>query len=203
MRTIHQILDQNEQILWEGKPQFLPFVFNGSNVFLALFGIFWSLFLIPMFGAMGSFAFFIPHTYVGPALIFGPTLYRIFVFSNVYYAITNKRVLVEGGLIGRDLKSLDFDQITDISVNVDLFDKMFGQNSGSLLVMTAGSFKQTKNGAVPSPNEMDSIDDPYTVFKKLKEVTHTVKTDIEYPNAMRPSENPGYQTKMTQDPFKN
>ncbi len=110
-------------------------------------------------------------------------------------------MILEGGLVGRDLKSIDFDQITDVTVNVDLFDKLFNQNTGSIFVMTAGSFRQTKNGAVPHPHEMDSIHDPYVLFKKLKEVSHSVKTDVNYPNAMRPATNPGYNTTVTNNPF--
>ncbi len=200
MRTIHQILDENETIFWEGKPAFFPFVFNGGNVFLAAFGLIWSAMTIPFLFAT-SFGWFIPHVYIGPIMIFGPTLYRFFVYNNIYYAVTNKRVLLEGGLVGRDLKSIDFDQITDVSVNVDLFDKLFNQNTGSIFVMTPGAFRQTKNGAVPHPHEMDSIHDPYVLFKKLKEVSHSVKADINYPNAMRPAENPGYNTAVTNNPF--
>lgn len=200
MRTIHQVLDENETIFWEDKPAFLPFVFSGANVFTTVFGLVWSAMTIP-FLFNTSFGWFIPHIYIGPILVFGPTLYRFLVYNNIYYAVTNKRVLLEGGLIGRDIKSIDFDQITDVSVNVDLFDKLFNQNTGSILVMTAGAFRQTKNGAVPHPHEMDSIRDPYVLFKKLKQVSHSVKTDINYPNAMRLAENPGYNTTVTDNPF--
>ena len=43
-------------------------------------------------------------------------------------------------------------------------------------------------------NTIQSIYEPYAVFKRLKETSHDVKSDIEYPNAMRPAHNPGYNT---------
>ena len=39
------------------------------------------------------------------------------------------------------------------------------------------------------------IDEPYAVFKRIKEVSVDIKTDWNYPNAMRPGVNPGYPTR--------
>ena len=41
---------------------------------------------------------------------------------------------------------------------------------------------------------MVAIDAPYDVDKLLKETTVDVKTDWNYPNKLRPAENPGYHT---------
>ncbi|MDR1494346.1 MAG: hypothetical protein LBT05_16755 [Planctomycetaceae bacterium] len=41
------------------------------------------------------------------------------------------------------------------------------------------------------------IENPYDVFRRIKEVSVDVKTDWNYPNANRPETNPGYQTKYT------
>jgi hypothetical protein len=40
-----------------------------------------------------------------------------------------------------------------------------------------------------------AIEDPYQVFKLVKQTSLDIKTDINYPNALRPETNPGYQTK--------
>ena len=39
-----------------------------------------------------------------------------------------------------------------------------------------------------------AIEDPYAVFKQLKQVSMDIRTDMNYPNQMRPDENPGYKT---------
>ena len=41
------------------------------------------------------------------------------------------------------------------------------------------------------------ISDPYFITQKLQEIVIDIKTDIEFPNGLRPEENPGYQTKYT------
>ena len=39
------------------------------------------------------------------------------------------------------------------------------------------------------------ITNPYLITNKLQKITNDIKTDMYYPNAMRPSENQGYKTK--------
>jgi len=113
----------------------------------------------------------------------------------LYYAITNKRVIIQKGVIGGDFDLVDFDQITDFKVNVNLWDKVLGKNSGSILISSAGSIIVANNETKSTvPFTIKNIDNPYGVFKILKDVSFNVKTDIEYPNQMRPGENPGYQT---------
>ena len=41
------------------------------------------------------------------------------------------------------------------------------------------------------------IEDPYFITQKLQEIVVDIKTDIEFPNEFRPSENPGYGTRYT------
>jgi len=44
------------------------------------------------------------------------------------------------------------------------------------------------------PFTISNIPDPYEVFKLFKKVSHDVRTDIEYPNKLRPKTNPGYKS---------
>lgn len=201
MRELDKVLDQNEKILWEGGPSFWPFFF-GRSLALTMFGIFWigflAIFFIASPAAPGPFKYVIfitPHFWIGLFMLFGPTIYNALVFKHTYYAITDKRVIIQKGWIGRDFEMIDFDQVTNAEVNVGVFDKLFGGgNTGSILVSTAGSFTYTRQSAVQKPYTISNIANPYDVFKFFKKVTHDVKTDIQYPNKMRPGENPGYQT---------
>ncbi len=205
MKELDKVLDPNEKVLWEGSPKFWPF-FLGSSVLTTVFGIFW-LFFVAIFIAMawqapGPSKYFIlamPHLWVGLLMLFGPPIYTLMVFSKTYYAITDKRVILQRGVVGRDFQMIDFDQMTNAEVNIGVFDKLFGNGSGSILMASAGTFSEGKGGVVSRPYMIANVDKPYDVFKFLKKVSHDVKTDIEYPNQMRPSENPGYPSKYTPD----
>ncbi len=211
MKELNKVLDQNENVLWEGTPSFWPFLFGGS-IITTIFGLFWMVFLIPFIGfavydilygshILGFGILLLPHFWVGIGLVFGIPIYQILVFKHTYYAITDKRVILQKGLIGRDFEIVDFDQVSNAEVNVGVFDKLFGGgNSGSILLSTAGSITYARQGAVQKPYALRNITNPYDVFKFLEKVTHDIKTDIQYPNKLRPEENTGYQTKY--DPNK-
>ncbi len=79
-------------------------------------------------------------------------------------------------------------------MTVGFLDILFGRKSGSILVSTAGTIVSTKHGPRQRPYTLSHIENPYEVFKFFKEISHAVKTDIEYPNQLRPENNPGYQT---------
>lgn len=205
MREIDKVLDQNEKVFWEGTPNFWPFILGGS-IITTILGLFWMVFLIPFIGLavydilFGSHIFgfgilLLPHFWIGIGMVFGIPIYQILVFKHTYYAITDKRIILQKGWIGRDFEMVDFDKITNAEVNVGVFDKLFGGgNTGSILVSTAGSFTYTRRGATQKPYTFRNIASPYDVFKFFKKITHDVKTDIQYPNKLRPGENPGYQT---------
>lgn len=186
MREIDKIVEPGEKIIWEGKPQALPF-FMGSLV-VALFGL--PFLLVGLFvGGVGLI-----HAAVGFILTIGTPTYTLLVHRYTHYALTQKRAIFQTGLIGRDFQFVDYDQVTNAEVNVGVADKLFGNNSGSILISSAGTFTQGKHGPVARPYHMRNISNPYEVFKQFKELSHAVKTDINFPNQFRPAENPGYTT---------
>lgn len=204
MNEIKKVLNENEKIFWEGAPKFWPFFFGGSAA-TTIFGLIWMAFLIPfiamavydiLFGShiIGFGILLLPHFWIGIILIFGIPLYQILSYKNIHYAITNKRVITQKGWIGRSFETMDFDQITNTEVVVGVFDKMFGGKSGSILISTAGSFTYVRRGVSGRPYTLRNIFNPYDVYKFFKKVEHDIKTDIEYPNKLRPTENPGYKT---------
>lgn len=191
MRELNKVLDNNEQVLWEGTPKFWPY-FLGSSIGITILALFWLVIMLPFFlvalisiftGSLFGLAFLLfPPFWIGIALFIGLPLYQYLVHKHIYYAITDKRVIIQRGLIGRDFDSIDFDNIRNAHVNVGLFDKLFG-DSGSLMI-SAGKMYILRN-----------IENPYDVFKNFKELSHSVKTDIYYPNELRPKQNLGYKTK--------
>ena len=189
MREIDKVLDKNEKVFWEGAPQGKPYVLSNSIIlsFFLAFIVVPLLLILPLVifpdlldETQGQLFFII--------LIFAldwclGILFAYLSLKNTYFAITNKRVIIQKGIIGRDFQYIDFDQIKNAEVNVGLWDKLFGKNSGSILISSAGY------------HNLSNIDDPYKAFKLFKDIGHSVKTDIQFPNKYRPSENSGYNSK--------
>jgi hypothetical protein len=192
------IQESSEEIYWVGKPHFLPFLTSGF--FFLLFGLAWGSFdyfifirNIGSFPRNGGFPieyFFAIH--LAPCYLAVANMLRLsLVYKNVYYAISNKRVLFRGGFWGLAFETIDYDKIQDLQVTVNAVESTCG--CGTIKIF-AGQF--TSKGA-PVSNNFVGIDDPYGCFKKLKEVSVNIKTDWNYPNALRPEDNPGYKSKYT------
>ncbi len=189
---IQQILDPNEKIIWQGKPNFWSFWLR--SIPTAVFGILWASFLVPFYWAFftGKFPIFVwavlgPHTLVALGLLTSP-VWQMLRWNYVNYAITNKRIIIESGVLGRGYNLIDFNNISDVNVNIGIFDKL--TNTGSIY-FTAGMGMVQPN---TTKNVMVGVENPYEVFKQLKKLYFDIKTDIEYPNKMRPETNPGYNT---------
>lgn len=192
------VLDQNEKILWVGNPTLVPFLLSG--VPLLILGLVWGSFdyfglirhMDKMRGEAAGFMipFFALHLF--PLWLGVGNMIRLFlVFWNTCYAFTNKRVMIRSGFFGIGFKSIDFDRIQEMDVTVNPIENILGVGS---IKMFSGA---TGNNGVRSFDFFMGIENPYQVYKQLKTVSVDVKTDWNYPNALRPGENKGYKTEYT------
>lgn len=190
------IKDDKEVILWTGKPKFIPFILANffAGIFIILFAIvwvfanriwwtnngnetsayFWLLGLLPLIVGLLGF------------------LKRVFSFSNTAYSYSDKRVMMRSGFIGTDFKIIDYDKISDIEVTVSVVEKMY--NVGTIKFFS-GRTQTDEGNTTKLYDSWSSIENPYEVFKLVKQTSVNIKTDFTYPNALRPDKNPGYNTK--------
>lgn len=194
-----KVKDNDETILWSGQPAVVPFLAQGIP--FLIFGLMWGAFdyfffmKFISFGGMQTFIVLFMLLHMFP--FYGSILNMvrlILVHHNTYYAVTNKRLMLRTGFFGIDFKAIDYDKIQNLEVNINPLEKLLGV--GSIRAFT-GEISNTRNGTRPLFNEFSAIEDPYEVFKQIKQVSVDIKTDWNYPNKLRPEENPGYNTKYT------
>jgi hypothetical protein len=97
--------------------------------------------------------------------------------------------MIRSGFIGVDFKTIDFDKIADSEVNVNIIERIY--NVGTVKFSTG----ETNSKGKLIYQQFTSIKNPYEVFKLVKQIGVNIKTDYNYPNALRPDTNPGYKTK--------
>ncbi len=196
LSRFESIRESNEEIFWVGKPAFVPFLVTGIP--FLIFGLIWGAidyyaFILPMGKGNGRFlGFAIPFfaLHLAPLWLSILNILRLFlVHGNTFYAFSNKRLLARTGFWGTDFKTVDYDKIFDLEVNVNPVESMLGVGT-----IRAFSGRTTSKGA-RIYDRFVAISNPYEVFKRIKEVSVDIKTDWNYPNALRPEENPGYPTK--------
>lgn len=211
-------MDDNEKVIWEGRPSKLMYVFNGFNLFVTIFFIIWAGIFLTASGFFSQFSRelstaapdgffpksfgvfeFIPYIIMFVILmifVVGP-IRKIIESFRVKYYITDLRVYIESGIIGTDIKSLEYKEIDKLNVNVGLLGKMLNRGTVSLTpdrVYSDGDDSYTRSGF-----KLIGIKDHYEVYKLIKRNALDVTTDQQYPNAYRPDKNTGYNTKLDND----
>ena len=191
------VTEPDEKVLWTGKPMFWPFVLHA--VPLVVIGIVWTALDSGLHGdayrfasrqdALAFYTFIVLHSL--PA--WGSIAYAAYlgmVHSNTVYGYTNRRLLMRSGVIGTSFKSIDYDTIQELDVTVGIIDRLF--NTGTVRAFTG----QTTSKGARLYDQFVSIANAYDVFRAIKGVEVDVKTDWNYPNALRPAANAGYKTEL-------
>lgn len=90
-------------------------------------------------------------------------LYWTYLTKGKKYALTNKKIILVDVFLGRNVTNINYDKITDISINQDMAD-MIG-NWGNVIINTAGhDFAEAI---------LHNIDNPQKVKSKIDELTES------------------------------
>ncbi len=191
---MEDILNENEQILVRLNPNkkvyVLEAIFKGLPIAL-LWGGFDFFFIYMMltqgvFNDNGMFLFIIIPFFalhlIPVWLYVGRVIKKVAGYKNLEYAFTTDRIIIRDGLIGIDYKFFYYHEINSVEVKVGIFDRIF--KVGDLYIHS------TNKQAV-----LDDISSPYQYANKIQNLITDLKTDMYYPNDLRPKENHGYNTR--------
>ena len=93
-------------------------------------------------------------------------LFAAIYYKNLYYAYSNKRVIIRSGIFGVDFKSLDMSMIGAVNVYVSFVDKIIRKDTGSIMFgSTASPIGGQNAGAV---YRFNNIKAPYETCKEVK-----------------------------------
>lgn len=191
------VLAPGEAILWRGKPQKKGFIATKALT-LAPFAIIWliidsSLILNAFRGDSPWVLIPFMLLHMMPVWIWlGSVITAGRRWKNTAYYVTNRRIIIQGGFFAVNENSLFFKDIRNTHVRIGLLDKVFGTGD---IVFDNGMIYHTRNGnrnaQLPA---MEDLENPYDVYNRIQRIVLDIQTDMEYPNAFRPAENPGYGT---------
>ena len=195
LKNIEDVIGSDEQILWSGKPKKRAFLINAFTKMLPI-ALIWLLFDGAFIGLMIGTMDEIP----APVKIFMAVFFLFHLMpvwiwlsnvltanrqhENLEYAFTQKRIIIKSGIIGIDFKNIYYSEIDSVNLRVGLVDRI--EKVGDIYIKSIG-------GA----NVLYDLENPYTLTEKLQKIVVDIKTDIQFPNNLRPAENDGYNTKYT------
>lgn len=192
--TLHPVLSSGEQILWRGKPRKAPYILAHFLTMMPIAVIWLCLdmtFILNMIRADGlelfTLGFFALHLmpvwiWIG-SMVSAPRRWR-----NTNYYVTNRRIIIQGGFLAVNEKSLFFKDIRSVQSRVGIFDKLSGTGS----ILFNGEMMSNNNKATPP--SFQYLENAEHVYQRVQRTVLDIQTDMEYPNALRPEENPGYST---------
>lgn len=95
-----------------------------------------------------------------------------------YYAYTGSRILIRGGIIGVDYKSLEFKSLTATVVKVSLLDKLVRRNTGAIKFGSAASpVLSIWSGSHSNQYVFEHIEAPYATLREIKEFMNERQDD--------------------------
>lgn len=195
LKNIEDVIGSDEQILWSGKPKKRAFLINAFTKMLPI-ALIWLLFDGAFIGLMIGTMDEIPASVkIFMAVFFLFHLAPVWIWlshvltanrqhENLEYAFTQKRIIIKSGIIGIDFKNIYYSEIDSVNLRVGLVDRI--EKVGDIYIKSIG-------GA----NVLYDLENPYTLTEKLQKIVVDIKTDIQFPNNLRPAENDGYNTKYT------
>lgn len=86
-------------------------------------------------------------------------------YNNVYYAYTNKRLIVRHGTFGNSYESLEYKDVTSTSVDVGFLDRK--SKTGSITFVSPSSHHEHEI-------EFSNVVNPYQVLNEIKEYMNTL-----------------------------
>lgn len=194
-------LAEGEQVLWSAKPKRSAFIINNivRMMPVALIWLLFDSFIIYVFISTGKIK-----EMVLPIIIFfafhllpvwiwlGNILTASKKWKNTKYYVTDKRIIIQTGIIGASYDTIYYKDIKNVSLKIGVIDKLL--KVGDIYIDT-GNTTLTNSGTKKLYMTILDIEKPYDVYTRLQKIVLDIQSDIEFPNAYRPSENPGYKTK--------
>lgn len=187
--SIANILENNEKIVWQGKVSRKVLIFILAFLLIIIFAI--SIFILTKesinYTLNGSPAQTSGKIIGFGVIILGSILSLIMFFIDWVkdYAITEKRVIIKSGVIGTDFKSIYFDQIKNIFVDVGLIGKIFKVGSIKIDIGKTRTFSTGGENNQPTHIEtktmydvLKHIDNPYEVFKNVQHTLEARKESL-------------------------
>lgn len=111
-------------------------------------------------------------------------------WKNTKYYITDKRIIIQNGFIAENYQTIYYKDIKNVNLHVGIIDKLLGVRD---IYFDLGS-RHTSDGASNMGTGFLDIVEYNELYQKVQKVVLDIQTDIQYPNALRPETNPGYNT---------
>jgi hypothetical protein len=165
--------DPDETVYWVGRPENLFAFYMDSKIWIVPIA---TLF----FWAILDFNYWV--FAIGATFLCVRIFLTNMLMKNIYYAATDRRIIISGKMISKNVTSFDYDQISSVSAHARWFERISGV--GSIYIAGSGG-----------RSWILMVKDYEQICGFIKETMVNIKTDWNYPNDLWPPGNRGFKTK--------
>ena len=193
-------LVEGEQLLWSTKPKKSAFIINKVLAMMPI-ALLWlgfdSMFIFATIssGQIKEMLFLIIPFFAIHLMPVWIWLANVITankkWKNTKYYVTDKRIIIQSGFIGTDYQTIYYKDIKNVNLKIGVIDKMLGVGD---VYFDLGHYIGKNNKTEVLKNAFLDIENPYEIYPRLQKIVLDIQTDVEYPNALRPNSNPGYNT---------
>lgn len=201
------LIDKNEKILWQGKPDktcfLLEAVFNPFLIFALIWGAIDFAFIaaivadpktnMPSQAGFVIICFFAIHLMPVWIYLFG-VLFSVLRHKNASFAITDQAVYISSGVFTQNYERKPFTEMSHVNLSRGIFDQFIGVGDVVLTSAHATSLPNIKRYTPFGGTNICDIKDYMNVYQLVKRLQTDIFADTMYPNDLRPKENHGYKT---------
>ena len=198
MEELRAIVGSGEKILYEGKPDKKCYIFESVFNPLAFFALIWGFIDSVIINSTLStesdenvLPVLIPFMLIHmmPVWIYlAGVLFTAKRYRNTAYIVTDRAIYISNGIFTHNINTKPFAELSHVDLHRGVFDRMF--NVGDIITTSS---QLTPNGRATTLS-ISSISNYINVYNLVKKLQTDIYTDVMYPNAKRPAENPGYNT---------
>lgn len=194
--TINPLVE-GEKLIWSAKPKQAAYLVNQILIMMPIALLWLSfdsffIFSIIRSGQVPIFIilFFVLHLL--PVWIWlGNVISANKRWKNTKYYITDKRIIIQNGFIAENYQTIYYKDIKNVDLRIGIIDKLLHVGD---IYFDLGYY-DSKNGVKGINTGFLDVENSKEIYSKLQKIVMDIQTDIEYPNALRPEQNPGYNTK--------
>jgi len=204
------ILDRGEEMLWIGRPVLMPFLLQDIRVIIA--GLTNPVIILLLFGGPALLTHRVSPSpwpiflfaFLATVMAAAQIVYFALIYRNTFYAITDRRIIISGGVYAPEFRAIDYDGVAETNVTVRMIESWY--HAGSIRGIARDDIPDDtslfqRRHRTPLFPRMDTrfiaVNDPYRVYELIKQTANDVRSDWRHPNALRPQENPGYGRSIT------
>ena len=107
------------------------------------------------------------------------------------YYLTDRRIIIQSGFVDQQTQTIYYKDIRNADLRIGLVDKLLGVGD---IYFDIGEYHMRKGRQVADYKTFLDIENPHQVYARVQKIIMDIQTDIQFPNAYRPEENPGYNT---------